>query len=527
MGPDAAPDLFVTGGLLYADDRFDEARSAWEAGFAAARAEGEDRLAVRIALQLVDLHTSVLGNRSAGNGWRSRARRLLDTIGPCVEAGYYELAEIACGRLDVDDLLRSADRALAIAAEYGDHRLEVRALADSGLALVSLGRLDEGFGRLDEALAAICAGEVDDPMIVGTSFCALLTSCERAGDLERASEWIDLVGALVLEPTGGRPRVLNTHCRAAYGAVLSDAGRWDEAEAALLDVFGPHASASVGHRVDTAARLAELRIAQGRLDDAAALLAPYEDLPPTWTALAALHLRRGECGLAAATARRALAVIRGDVTRRRPLLAILVEAAIGCDDLAAARTASAELDDIATRGGAVAIADAQLAAARIAAATGADADAIEHCTRAAAALESGATPLRLLAVLTLQTRVLAGTEDRDDAVATGRAALALAQRLGAAGEADRIAATLRALGVTVRRAAPGGGDPTADLTHREHEVLDLLGSGATNAEIGAQLYISAKTVEHHVSRILAKLGVRTRAEAVAVATGGGRNPGAD
>ncbi len=526
MAPDAAAE-FLTGGLLYADDRFDEARATWEAGFAAARADGEDHLAVRIALQLADLHLSVLGNRAAGNGWRSRARRLLDTLGPCVEAGYYELTEIACNRLDVDDLLASADRALDVAAEYGDHLLEVRALADSGLALVSLGRSDEGFGRLDEALAAICAGEVDDPFVVGTSFCALLTSCERAGDLERASEWIDLVGRLVLDPTGGRPRVLNTHCRAAYGAVLSDAGRWDEAEAALLDVFGPHASSSLGHKVDTAARLAELRIAQGRLDDAAALLAPYEDLPPTWTALAALHLRRGECGLAAATARRALAVIRGDVTRRRPLLAIVVAAALGCDDLEAARAAAAELATIATAGGAVAVADAHLAAARIAAATGQQDEAIARCTRAAAALESGATPLRLLTVLTLQTEVLAGTDDRDDAVATGRAALALAQRLGAPAEADRVAAILRTLGVTVRRAPPGGGDPTADLTRREHEVLDLLGSGATNAEIGAQLFISAKTVEHHVSRILAKLGVRTRAEAVAVAAGGGRNPGAD
>lgn len=527
MAPDAAPDLFATGGLLYADDRFDEARATWEEGFAAARIAGEDHLAVRIALQLVDLHTSVLGNRAAGNGWRSRARRILDTLGPCVEAGYYELAEIACNRLDVDELLRSADRALAIAAEYGDHRLEVRALADSGLALVSLGRADEGFGRIDEALAAICAGEVDDPFVVATSFCALLTSCERAGDLDRAAEWIRLVGELVLDPMDGRPRVLNTHCRAAYGAVLSDAGRWAEAEAALLDVFGPHESSSVGHRIDTAARLAELRIAQGRLDDAAALLAPYEDRPPTWTALAALHLRRGACGLAAATARRALAVIRGDVTRRRPLLAILVESSIACDDLDAARAAAVELDAIAATGGAVAVADAELARARIAAATGDGDDALAHCARAATSLESGAAPLRLLTVLGLQTELLAATDARDDAVATGRAALALAQRLGAAAEADRVAAILRTLGVTVRRATPAGGDPTAELTRREHEVLELLGSGATNAEIGAQLFISPKTVEHHVSRILAKLGVRTRAEAAAVAAARGRNPGVD
>ena len=60
------------------------------------------------------------------------------------------------------------------------------------------------------------------------------------------------------------------------------------------------------------------------------------------------------------------------------------------------------------------------------------------------------------------------------------------------------------------------------LTAREAEVLALLAQGRTNREIAARLFISAKTVEHHVSRVLAKLGARTRAEAVAVAAAAGR-----
>ena len=52
---------------------------------------------------------------------------------------------------------------------------------------------------------------------------------------------------------------------------------------------------------------------------------------------------------------------------------------------------------------------------------------------------------------------------------------------------------------------------------RELEVLALLGSGLRNADLAVRLHISEKTVDHHVSAILAKLGVRSRREAARVA----------
>jgi DNA-binding NarL/FixJ family response regulator len=55
------------------------------------------------------------------------------------------------------------------------------------------------------------------------------------------------------------------------------------------------------------------------------------------------------------------------------------------------------------------------------------------------------------------------------------------------------------------------------LSHRELEVLALLGAGLRNADIAARLHISEKTAGHHVSAILAKLGVRSRREAARVA----------
>jgi DNA-binding CsgD family transcriptional regulator len=519
-GGSTVEELVAGGGLAYADDRLDDTRAAWEAAYVAAKAAGDTHAAARLAINLLDLHASILGNTAAGNGWRARAVRLLGEAGHCVEQGHYELAVIACDRPDVDELAASADRARAIGEEFGDTGLVVRALAEGGLALVSQGRTAEGFARLDEALASICAGEVgDDLSAIGRSFCAMLTACERADDVARAEEWIRLVDEMVLRPLDGRPRILHTHCRAAYGAVLCEAGRWDEAEAAMMTVLGPEGSRSLLHRVDTIARLARLRVAQGRLEDAAALLAPHEDRLSVWLPLAEVHLRRGDADVAVALARRALDRLIGDVTRRAPLLALLVEAELVRGDVDAAMAAATELDEAATRiGTPVAAAGAAIARVHIAAARGGLDDAIAEARRAGALLGESDAPFLLVTSHRLAAEALAERGDSADAVAEARAALAVAQRLGAAAECDRLTALLRRLGVAARPATEAAVQQRlAGLTARESQVLERLGHGATNAEIGEQLFISAKTVEHHVSRILAKLGVRTRAEAAAVA----------
>jgi DNA-binding NarL/FixJ family response regulator len=56
------------------------------------------------------------------------------------------------------------------------------------------------------------------------------------------------------------------------------------------------------------------------------------------------------------------------------------------------------------------------------------------------------------------------------------------------------------------------------LTRREREVLEMLAAGLTNAQISERLVLSERTVAHHVSAILAKLGVKTRGEAVSRAS---------
>jgi DNA-binding NarL/FixJ family response regulator len=106
---------------------------------------------------------------------------------------------------------------------------------------------------------------------------------------------------------------------------------------------------------------------------------------------------------------------------------------------------------------------------------------------------------------------------RDERPAVARAeaqtALHAFRRLDAAHEADAAAALLRELGV--RTAATR--QPVGTLTRRESEVLELLSHGLSNPEIAERLYISRKTTEHHVANVLAKLGVRSRAEAAGYA----------
>jgi DNA-binding NarL/FixJ family response regulator len=114
-----------------------------------------------------------------------------------------------------------------------------------------------------------------------------------------------------------------------------------------------------------------------------------------------------------------------------------------------------------------------------------------------------------------QASVLAcyGTE------AAQREALAIFEQLGAGAAAQDLRRRMRAIGV---RKVPRGArastrrDPHG-LTRREAEILSLMSAGLRNAAIARRLFLSTRTVDHHVSAILTKLGVRSRVEAVSIA----------
>jgi DNA-binding CsgD family transcriptional regulator len=105
------------------------------------------------------------------------------------------------------------------------------------------------------------------------------------------------------------------------------------------------------------------------------------------------------------------------------------------------------------------------------------------------------------------------TIDRERAIVTLQGAAGVSQALGSASAHERASAVLRSLGVrTWRRTADSPEGPLSELSAREREILRLVTEGASNPEIASAVFISRKTVEHHVSNILRKLGVRNRTE---------------
>lgn len=269
------------------------------------------------------------------------------------------------------------------------------------------------------------------------------------------------------------------------------------------------------------ATLAELRLAQGRIEEAERLVAGFGDQVSAAPLLAAIHLARGKPALAAATIDRGLDAVGEDRLESALLQELLGEAEIaqGQDGTAADRGRQlAELGaDLACQ---VILARGERLLGH-ALAAGADAPAARrHLEAALAAFVRLEMPLEAARTRVLLADLLRELEP-DVAVAEGRAALHAFEELGAGGDADATAALLRELGVKAARAGPKG---VGALTKREREVLSLLGEGLSNPEISGRLYLSRKTVEHHVAHILSKLELRNRAEAAAVAV---REPGSE
>ena len=186
----------------------------------------------------------------------------------------------------------------------------------------------------------------------------------------------------------------------------------------------------------------------------------------------------------------------GRGARRATLLAACVEILVGSGDDQAARASCAELEAIAAERP-----SDQLAA-------------VAAHMRGAVELASGEPR----AALPHLRRALAGWHDVDAPYEAARVQLLIAQACSAMGDEDSAALDREAATDALAKLGAANARPDAHgLTARELEVLRLVAEGSTNKAIASRLVLSERTVDRHVSNILAKLRVSSRAAATAFA----------
>lgn len=513
----------VLGRLAYVGADFAEAKVELERAYAAFQQSGRPCRAALAANALGVLHLDGLEEVAVGSGWLQRALRLVEHEEGCVERGYVLLGLMGASVASAEQLAANANEALNVARRFGDLSLQCKALGDWGLALVSMGSVQDGMAKLDEACTMIVSGECTDPSVRSQVLCAMLSACDRCGDVTRATSWLPYIEGAAA--TGLRPAAAPTlaHCWAALGSVLCHVGRFTEGETALRMALAK-GDASFRHlKLATRAALADLWTRQGRLVEAGQLLTEDVDRVEIMAPRVRLLLAQERYEHAAAVAREALRALSGDRLRAAPLLLALVDAELGADNRDAGQTAAAELARLAAEVNAPSVAAcAALGLGRVAAAAGDVSSAGAHFDEGLRRLSDGSWPL-LRAALQLERARVAEVDAPATALVAAEAALSTYRQLGAP-EATTAAAILRRLGrsVSMPSRAPG---PLDALSRREREVLSCLAQGLTNPEIATRLFITAKTAEHHVSHILDKLGLRNRTEAAAFAASFHISPG--
>jgi DNA-binding CsgD family transcriptional regulator len=293
-----------------------------------------------------------------------------------------------------------------------------------------------------------------------------VAECMHAGDLAAAAALIEELQSIA--PSTGSPDM-------AYGPIALAAWRGRADEAAAL--------------TQTAVEEANLR-GEGRM----LTLAEY--------AYAVLRNGLGDYTGAVEAARRAW--VADELMFSAHALPELVEAAVGAAELDLAATAALQLSARARLSGT----DWALGLdARCRALIAPDADAEPLYESALDRLARSGAVLHLARAHLLYGEWLRRHGRRSDARAQLRRAHEICLAKGADAFAARAARELHAAGESTRKRSA---EPTRSLTAQEARIARLAKAGQSNADIGAQVFISPRTVEYHLSKIFAKLGIESR-----------------
>jgi DNA-binding NarL/FixJ family response regulator len=499
-------DLDRFAAAAYLTGRDEEAFELWTRGHQACVERGDAAQAARFGLRLA-FTLGFKGDLARATGWVERTRRLLDEDGiDCVEVGHLARASAMSRLFEAGDL--AGAHALfvesgRIGGTFGDRELITLARIGEGRMLVYLGDLTAGLALLDEAMVSVEADELS-PITTGDAYCTVIDACHELFDLARCrawtqsfSSWCDAQQDLVL---------YRGHCLLHRAELMTIGGDWtaaaDEAGRATDRLADPvnHLTIGGAHVVE-----GDLHRLRGRFADAEASYRTANDHgADPQPGLALLRLAQGRVETAAASIRRVLDETEGPIFRAR-MLPPYVEIMLAEGDVAAARTAADELATVAT----------ELGSPMLQAQAG-------HAAGAVRLAEDDAK-----AALPALRRAQRGWVDLDVPYEGARTRLLIASACAAVGDDDGAELELEAartvlerLGATVdvARLEPDADLPAPDgLTPREVEVLCVLAQGKTNRVIADELFISEKTVASHVSHIFTKLDVNSRAAATAYA----------
>jgi DNA-binding NarL/FixJ family response regulator len=492
-------------------DDVDAAISARERAYVMRREQGQTVEAARVAGFLAWDYGAMRGANAVANGWLQRARRLAAELPPAAERAWLPLIE-ASFYLDTDaaKVLSLSTEAVEQAQQHGALDIEMTGRTLQGLALVSLGRMDEGLRLLDEGTAAATAGELHDPIAIGSCCCNMIIACERVRDFDRAAQWCEQLEAFA-ERTGQRP--LLALCRAHHGAIMAARGDWEEASQDLSWAAGELAQLRPPLAAFARARLAQLRHRQGRDQEASELLEQAAGHVLVALVKAEVACDTGDPAAALGHAERYLRSLgpEGSI-QSAAAYQLIVRAAIGQGDLELARTAHRELASIsATVGNDALRAAERQAGGEIALADGDADEAARSFEDAIDLYRRSASPFDLALAQLGLARALEAADRQGAAIQDALHAADGLELLGAGRAAREAAKLVTRLGGQTSSAKRWG------LTGRELEVLRLLADGLSNPAIADRLVISEHTVHRHVANIFTKLGVSSRAAAVAVA----------
>lgn len=366
------------------------------------------------------------------------------------------------------EAVRWGERAIALAKELGNDQILAHALNNVGSALTAA----EGRAMLEESLRISLAGGYQEH--TARAYCNLATRAVAALDYDCAARYF---AEGINYYTDRDLYAWCVYVLAWRGRMHLEQGRWSEAAEDALTVLGHNGVAAIS-RIPALAVLGHVRIRRGDpggmalLDEALELArstGEFQRLAPV------------------ASARAEAAWLRGD-------LAATAEEARDAYELGADVNdpwGRGELAFWLWRGGAIDAANApEPFALQMAGDVRAAAEAWQRLGRPYEA-----------------ARALADSQDVDDL----REALAILESLGDGTLAISVRSRLRS-----RTARLSTKKNPHGLTDREIEILELVSDGLRNSDIAARLFVSPKTVDHHVSAVLSKLGARTRGEAARI-----------